>query len=308
MSTPRFAPNSDGGAGFTLAKDSDGGRQARPTTSSPTTGGPNIGGGSTDPISTADSWGALAQFTSARIALGRAGGSARTATLLDFRLSHARARDAVQMEFHVDPLCAALGRAGIETVRVETAAADRRTFLVRPDLGRRLAPESRAALVTRRSQLGRRDLAIIVSDGLSALAAERQVGPVLTHLVPLLRAAGWSLYPIFVAPFARVKLQDELGELLGARHTLMLLGERPGLGSPDSLGAYFTFTPRAACTDADRNCVSNIRPEGYSPKAAAQKLAQLLCESARRGISGVALKDTGDGLPYLAESATWAIA
>jgi ethanolamine ammonia-lyase small subunit len=257
---------------------------------------------------TADSWGALAQFTSARIALGRAGGSARTSTLLDFRLSHARARDAVQMEFHVDPLSAALGRAGLETVRLETAAADRRTFLVRPDLGRRLAAEARAALVTRRGQWGRRDLAIIVSDGLSALAAERQVGPVVTHLVPLLRAAGWSLYPIFLAPFGRVKLQDELGELLGARHTLMLLGERPGLGSPDSLGAYFTFTPRAACTDADRNCVSNIRPEGLSPKAAAQKLAQLLLESARRGISGVALKDTGDVVPLPTDHATRAIA
>ena len=266
------------------------------------------GGNRSGAIATADTWGALAQFTSARIALGRAGGSVRSSTLLDFRLAHARARDAVQMEFHVEPLCAALGRSGMETVRVETAAVDRRTFLVRPDLGRRLAPESRASLVTRRGQWGRRDLAIIVSDGLSALAAERQVGPVLTHLVPLLRAGGWSLYPVFVAPFGRVKLQDELGELLGARHTLMLLGERPGLGSPDSLGAYFTFTPRAACTDADRNCVSNIRPEGFSPKAAAQKLAQLLFESARRGISGVALKDTGDDLSVGDDLATRAIA
>jgi ethanolamine ammonia-lyase small subunit len=245
---------------------------------------------------TADPWGALVQHTSARIALGRAGGSARTETLLDFRLSHARARDAVQMQFDAEPLCAALRRAGLETARVETAATDRRTFLVRPDLGRRLAPEARAMLVERRAVWARRDLAIIVSDGLSALAAERQAGPVLTHLVPLLRAAGWSLFPIFLAPFGRVKLQDEIGELLGARHSLMLLGERPGLGSPDSLGAYFTFTPRAACTDADRNCVSNIRPEGFPPKSAAQKIAQLLLESARRGLSGVALKDTGDDL------------
>ena len=255
-----------------------------------------------------DPWNALTRHTSARIALGRTGGSLRCTSLLDFRLAHARARDAVQMEFHADSLCAALGRAGLETVRVETAAADRRTFLVRPDLGRQLAPESRAALVTRRARWGARDLAIIVSDGLSALAAERQAGPVVTGLVPLLRASGWTLYPIFIAPFGRVKLQDELGELLGARHTLMLLGERPGLGSPDSLGAYFTFTPRAACTDADRNCVSNIRPEGFSPKAAVQKLAQLLNESARRGLSGVALKDTGDALPLPDEADTRAIA
>ncbi|MFT3828220.1 MAG: ethanolamine ammonia-lyase subunit EutC [Opitutaceae bacterium] len=257
---------------------------------------------------TTDGWRALAQHTSARIALGRAGGSARTATMLDFRLSHARARDAVQMQFDAEPLCAALGRAGLETVQLETAAADRRTFLVRPDLGRRLAPAAQGLLLERRARWGRRDLAIIVSDGLSALAAERQVGPVLTYLVPLLRAAGWSLYPIFLAPYGRVKLQDEVGERLGARHTLMLLGERPGLGSPDSLGAYFTFMPRAACTDADRNCISNIRPEGFPPKDAAQKIAQLLLDSARRGLSGVALKDTGDDLPLPAAASIRAIA
>lgn len=246
----------------------------------------------------ADAWRALTRFTNARIALGRAGGSVRTESLLDFRLSHARARDAVQMEFHPESLAEALGRAGLESVRVDTAASDRRTYLVRPDFGRKLSPEMRAALVARRSLWGSRDLVIIVSDGLSALAAERQSGAVLTHLVPLLKAANWSLYPIFIAPFGRVKLQDEIGEILGARHSLMLLGERPGLGAPDSLGAYFTFMPRAACSDADRNCVSNIRAEGLPPKAAAQKLAQLLMESARRGISGVELKDTGDELPF----------
>ena len=257
---------------------------------------------STEPVAAAmsggpDPWATLARHTSARIALGRAGGSVRTGSLLDFRLSHARARDAVQRDFGTGPLCAALGRAGLETVLVETAAADRRTFLVRPDLGRRLESGCRASLAVQRQTWGRRDLAIVVSDGLSALAAERQTGPLLSSLVPLLRSAGWTLYPVFVAPFGRVKLQDELGELLGARHTLMLLGERPGLGSPDSLGAYFTHRPCAECTDADRNCVSNIRPEGFQPKAAAHKLAQLLLESARRGISGVALKDTGDELP-----------
>ena len=268
---------------------------------------------STEPVAAAmsggpDPWATLARHTSARIALGRAGGSVRTGSLLDFRLSHARARDAVQRDFGTGPLCAALGRSGLETVLVETAAADRRTFLVRPDLGRRLASERRTSLDLCREKWGRRDLAIIVSDGLSALAAERQTGPLLSSLVPLLHSAGWTLYPIFIAPFGRVKLQDELGELLGARHTLMLLGERPGLGSPDSLGAYFTYGPRAECTDADRNCVSNIRPEGFHPKAAAHKLAQLLLESARRGISGVALKDTGDSLPSFAARELQAIA
>ncbi|HLP01453.1 MAG TPA: ethanolamine ammonia-lyase subunit EutC [Opitutaceae bacterium] len=290
------APLPCAGAGFTADQTPVGGDDARATSA-------------TSPApATFDTWGVLAQHTSARIALGRAGGSARTGTLLDFRLSHARARDAVQMQFDAEPLCAALRRAGLETVQLETAAADRRTFLVRPDLGRMLTPLSRSALLQRREIWGCRDLAIIVSDGLSALAAERQVGPVLTHLVPLLRAAGWSLFPILLAPFGRVKLQDEVGELLGARHTLMLLGERPGLGSPDSLGAYFTFMPRAACTDADRNCISNIRPEGFPPKNAAQKIAQLLLESARRGLSGVALKDAGDDLPLPLAAATRAIA
>ncbi len=114
----------------------------------------------------------------------------------------------------------------------------------------------------------------------------------VARLAEHLKAAGWTLYPILLAPFGRVKLQDEVGELLGARHALMLLGERPGLGMPDSLGAYLTHHPRGECTDADRNCVSNIRPEGLPPAAAARKLAHLLIESARLGVSGVALKDT----------------
>jgi ethanolamine ammonia-lyase small subunit len=142
-----------------------------------------------------------------------------------------------------------------------------------------------------RASWGQRDLAVIVSDGLSAQAAERQAAPTLAALLPVLRQAGWTVYPVFVVSFGRVKLQDEIGELLGARQTLMLLGERPGLGSPDSLGAYFTFGPRADRTDADRNCVSNIRPEGLPPEEAGQKLARLLLESARLGVSGVSLKD-----------------
>ncbi len=240
-----------------------------------------------------DSWAHLRQYTSARIALGRSGGSVRTATLLDFRLDHARARDAVWRPFSGAALAARLAAAGWESLMLATAAADRSSFLVRPDLGRRLSADARAALIDRREAWGERDLAVIVSDGLSAAAAERQVAPILATLGPLLRSAEWTVYPVLIAPFGRVKLQDEIGEILGARHTLMLLGERPGLGSPDSLGAYFTFRPRAACSDADRNCVSNIRPEGLPPVAAAAKLAQLLRESARRQVSGVALKDLG---------------
>lgn len=237
-----------------------------------------------------DPWLALSRLTAARIALGRAGGSVRTDTLLDFRLAHARAKDAVELAFEAQALTEKLGSARIETFRVETQAANRRAFLLRPDLGRSLHAESRARLDAACVQWGKRDLCIIVSDGLSALAAERQVAPLLQALVPRLLAQGITLYPVFVAPFARVKLADDVGELLGARFSLILLGERPGLSSPDSLGAYLTFQPSQARTDADRNCVSNIRAEGLPCADAARVIAELLSESARLGTSGVALK------------------
>jgi len=253
-------------------------------------------------VSTTDSWKHLRQFTAARIALGHTGGSQRTESVLDFRLSHARARDAVHSHFDADALEPAMRARGLFTFRLDTAATDRRTYLLRPDLGRKLDNSSRQRLFAQASSWGHRDLAIIVSDGLAAQAAEHHASDILAPLVSQLISNGWSLFPIFVVPFARVKLQDEIGELLGARHTLMLLGERPGLGSPDSLGAYFTFNPRAECTDADRNCISNIRPEGLPPIDAAEKLARLLHESARLGLSGVALKDSG--LPPLKVTAT----
>jgi ethanolamine ammonia-lyase small subunit len=238
-----------------------------------------------------DPWIGLRRFTSARIALGRTGGSQRMETVLDFRLSHARARDAVMAPFDLASLAARLAGHGLSTQRVTTAVAGKKAYLVRPDLGRRLSDASRTELVSLAPAWGARDLAIIVSDGLAAQAAERHAVETVTHLAGHLAAAAWSLYPIILAPFARVKLQDEIGELLGARFTLMLLGERPGLGMPDSLGAYFTAGPSASRTDAERNCVSNIRPEGLPPAAAAAKLAWLLLESARTGRAGVALKD-----------------
>lgn len=239
-----------------------------------------------------DTWHELSRFTPARIATGRAGGSQRTASRLDFRMAHARARDAVSREFHPADLEHELRRAGEETVRISTAATDRKVYLLRPDLGRSLSPESRQTLTKIHRRLEPRNLSVIVADGLSALAAERHAVPTLGYLLPLLRAMGWTVYPVFVVSFARVKLQDEVGEVLGARHSLMLIGERPGLGAPDSLGAYFTFLPRRDRTDADRNCVSNIRPEGLPPRAAALKLAGLLADSARLAISGTALKDS----------------
>lgn len=248
-----------------------------------------------------DSWSALSKFTSARIALGRCGGSWRTATLLDFRLAQARARDAVLKTFQWQSVESELRHASFETFLLATDAGDRRTFLQRPDFGRRLSPASRQQLQAISLHWGKRDLAVLVSDGLSALAAERQIVPTLASLLPILRQAGWTVFPIFIVPFARVKLQDEVGALLQARQSLMLLGERPGLGSPDSLGAYFTYKPGADKTDADRNCVSNIRREGLPPAEAAEKLARLLLASTQLQMSGTALKDTS--LPTIAATA-----
>jgi ethanolamine ammonia-lyase small subunit len=237
-----------------------------------------------------DPWAALSAHTTARIALGRAGGSLRTQSLLELRVAHARARDAVHEPFDADALAAVLRERGIETDRLATAATDRQTYLARPDLGRRLDAESAGRLHAMAASLGRRDLAVLVSDGLSAAAARAHAADTVAELGRILGAAGWTLYPVFIVPLARVKLQDEVGEILGARHSLILLGERPGLSSQDSLGAYLTFEPRAGRTDADRNCVSNIRRDGLPPLEAAVKILGLLLESRRLGLSGTALK------------------
>ncbi len=249
------------------------------------------------PFPTPDPWAYLQHFTAARIALGRTGASQPTAAVLDFRLSHARARDAVLAPFDPAPLVASLAAAGLVTHTLASAACDRRTYLLRPDLGRQLDPASRKTLATLAAAAlapatpSAPDLVVIISDGLAAAAAERHAFATLLPLVAELGAAGWRIGPVFIVPLARVKLQDELGAALGARYTLMLLGERPGLGTPDSLGAYFTAHPASERTDADRNCVSNIRREGLPPAQAAAKLAWLLLESARTGLAGVLLKD-----------------
>lgn len=236
-------------------------------------------------------WQRLRQFTSARIAMGRVGGSQPTGALLDFRLSHARARDAVRSHFDAATIAAELEARGIESLVLASAASSREQYLLRPDLGRSLAAESVDILTKRAAQWGQRDLLIIVSDGLSALAAHRHAVETTAALHSQLRETGWSIYPVLIIPFARVKIQDVAGVLLGARFTLILLGERPGLGAPDSLGAYFTYGPDLARTDADRNCISNIRPEGLPPQHAAQKIASLLNKARQIGKTGVELKD-----------------
>jgi ethanolamine ammonia-lyase small subunit len=245
---------------------------------------------------TPDPWEGLRAHTRARIALGRAGGSLPTAELLGFSAAHAAARDAVWSALDVDALALGLLPAGLPLVRVRSQAPDRATYLQRPDLGRRLDAEAEPTLARARAE-GRQDgpdgcdLALLVADGLSATAAQLHAPALVGLLAPRLRARGFRLGPLTVALQARVALEDAVGAALGARAALILLGERPGLGSPDSLGAYLVFGPRPGRTDAERNCVSSIRPDGFPIPAAAELLEWLIAESLRRALSGVELKD-----------------
>lgn len=248
-----------------------------------------------------DPWEHLRRFTAARIALGRAGGSLPTIPLLDFRLSHARAKDAVLMPFEAEELATTFDSAWGAPILLKSRAHDREEYLRRPDFGRRLEDHSRETL-TAASGKGA-DLVIVLSDGLSARAVMEQAVPVLRVLLPLLQRDGWSFAPLCIVKHGRVAIQDEIGVILGTKLSLMLLGERPGLGSPDSLGAYFTHQPSLGRTDADRNCVSNIRPAGLAPSIAASKLHTLLNASRHLGLSGIGLKDEAP-VPSLNEDTT----
>lgn len=240
-------------------------------------------------------WDPLRRFTAARVGLPRSGASLRTPALLDFRLAHAQARDAVHAVLDMDALQEELAELGLPVLKSRSAAADRHTYLVRPDLGRQLQPASRAEL---QAQQGGHDLCIVIADGLSATAAQRHAGPLARALVPALRSQGWTLAPLVLLRHGRVATGDDIGQALRSRCVVVLIGERPGLSAPDSLGAYLTWGPRVGRLDAERNCVSNIRPAGLPSAQAAQKLAQLLGRMRTLGVSGVALKD--DSRPELA--------
>ncbi len=241
---------------------------------------------------TPDPWTALRRHTPARIALGRTGVSLPTSEVLGFALAHAQARDAVHARFEAEATAAAVEALGLETVIVDSAAPDRASYLRRPDLGRALSDAGRAALAAR--SRGGCDLAVVVADGLSSTAVHAHAAPLIEALLPAVREAGWRLGPVTVARQARVALGDAVGQALGARLVILLVGERPGLSSPNSLGAYLTFAPKVGRTDAERNCVSNIRGEGLSYAAAAFKLAWHAREALRLGLTGVDLKDESD--------------
>jgi len=250
-------------------------------------------------LSTRDSWGNLKQFTAARIALGRAGGSLKTSDWLDFKLAHAKARDAVHCEFDADVLVKELSQLNDSVLLVSSRVKDRTEFLKRPDLGRCLDDVSKQLL--NESTEKNSDLVIVVSDGLSATAVHAHAVNLLSQLVPKLLDNDWSMLPIVVVRYGRVAIEDEIGALLGAQMALVLIGERPGLGAPDSLGAYLVHGPIVGNTDANRNCVSNIRPAGLSYQAAADTLFYLLNEMKRGHMSGVELKDQRSLMNYFTE-------
>ena len=226
-------------------------------------------------------------LTPARVGLGRAGASLTTRALLDFTLDHARARDAVHAPFEDAAIAAALASHGLGTLPVSSLVIDRAAYLKRPDLGRKLSSESRAAL--EREVWPGCDIVLVIADGLSPAAVNAHAVGLVAALLPKLD--GFRFGPIVIAAGARVALGDEVGALTKARMTVMLIGERPGLSAPQSLGAYLTVAPQPGRSDAERNCVSNIQTAGLGFDEAAVKIAWLAREGLRRGVTGVALKD-----------------
>jgi ethanolamine ammonia-lyase small subunit len=239
-------------------------------------------------------WQGLRRFTAARIALGRTGVSLPTNPQLAFQLAHAQARDAVHLPLDVSQLKHVLEVQGVTTastcLALDSAALDRFIYLQRPDLGRCLSDQSRALLMSARP-VNPYDIAFVIADGLSSLAIAQNAAPFLAKVMPLMEAENWTVAPLVIVRQGRVAIGDEIGELLAAKLVIVLIGERPGLSSPDSMGLYMTWRPRVGLTDASRNCISNVRPAGLTYAEAALKLHYLLSEAHKRQLTGVHLKD-----------------
>lgn len=246
-------------------------------------------------------WAPLRRYTAARIGLPRAGASVGTGELLAFQLAHAQARDAVLKPWDAEVFARELNDAGVEALVARSRAADRTTYLARPDLGRQLDPKSAAALRARKSERAP-DVVLVLSDGLSATAVHSHGATVVNALLEALRRRKLLVAPVVLVHNGRVALSDEIGDALGARAAVIVLGERPGLSAADSLGIYLTHAPKRGNTDAQRNCISNVRePGGLPPTAAAEQLASLLVRALEQGVSGVALKGQTAEPPRLVE-------
>jgi ethanolamine ammonia-lyase small subunit len=243
-----------------------------------------------------DPWAALRRLTAARIGLARTGASLATSALLDFRLAHARARDAVHAALDESKLINDLKGVGVPVLTIASAAVDRSQYLLRPDLGRSLAISAIDILDPRAAHY---DVVFVVTEGLSAGAVQAHASPVLAQVLPALAHEGWRIAPIVLVRLGRVAIGDRVARVLGADSVGILIGERPGLTAPDSMGAYLTWSPGPHTTDAERNCTSNIRPDGTGYADAAGRIAHLLREMRARRLSGVALKDSSDTTPSI---------
>lgn len=246
---------------------------------------------------TENPWSALRQFTSARIALGRAGTSLPTQPHLQFQFDHARARNAVHREADFDALTKALDKLQLPVHRLHSAASTRPIYLQRPDQGRQLDTASAELLDSAPSAHQQHDVVFVIGDGLSSLAIEQNSVPFLQHLLPQLQQGGIRVGPVGLVKNARVAIGDEIAQRLKANMVVVLIGERPGLSSPDSMGIYMTWQPRVGLTDESRNCISNVRPAGLSYAAASHKLLYLLTTARQRQLSGVQLKDESGPAP-----------
>jgi ethanolamine ammonia-lyase small subunit len=231
-------------------------------------------------------WQRFTSVTRARIALGRAGDALPTQRLLDFEYAHACARDAVTAQVDFTALAAQLDPTA--TVHVQSTARDRSTYLRRPDMGRVLTPESAAGLPE-----GPYEAVFVIADGLSASAVQSHAVPLFTAAVA--RLPGWRVGPVVLAEQARVALGDDIGARMGAAMIIVLVGERPGLSVPNSLGVYLTYAPRIGRRDSERNCISNIHADGLSYAAAAEKLEWLMTRARIVQVTGVALKEDAPG-------------
>jgi ethanolamine ammonia-lyase small subunit len=246
-----------------------------------------------------DPWADLRQLTAARIGLARSGASLATGPLLDLRLAHARARDAVHAPLDEERLVAELGDLGLPVLRVASAAKERAQYLLRPDLGRQFASADLSSL--RAQAPAQSDLVFVITEGLSARAMVH-AKPLLAEVIPVLADEGWKIAPLVVARLGRVAIGDAIAVAMKADICAILIGERPGLSAPDSMGAYLTWQPTLDTTDAQRNCISNIRPDGIAYADAAFKLSHILRAMRAQQISGVALKDTTDRLAITEKS------
>jgi ethanolamine ammonia-lyase small subunit len=230
----------------------------------------------------------LKRFTAARIALGRTGASIPLKQSLEFKLAHAHARDAVYSAINADALLSDLKVFGLPVLHLHSQAGTRHKYLKRPDLGRKLDEESAALLKDYKTGA---DIVIVISDGLSADGINENALPLLRFLIPALLDTKWKFAPLCIIEQGRVAIGDEIAQGLNARLSILVIGERPGLSSANSIGVYITYSPKPGLTDESRNCISNIRPQGLTSQPAAEKILYLVNEAFKRKLSGVALKD-----------------